>query len=77
MDQSTIDADLVVLRINHSVDGVTPRVSLPVDLQVVVLHVDDGLGVVELQLPGEPPQLSPAVLGSPGDVLGDVKSCSE
>ena len=50
-------------------NGITPRVSLPVDLQVVVLHVDDGLGVAQLQLPGEPPQLSPTVLGSPSDVL--------
>ena len=60
---------LVILSINHSVNGITPRVSLPVDLEVVVLHVDDGLGVAQLQLPGEPPQLSPTVLGSPGDVL--------
>ena len=43
-------------------NGITPGVSLPVDfeqpgvhLEVVVLHVDDGLGVAQLQLPGELP----------------------
>ena len=70
-------------RVDHLSNNLAPVEIFTVDLKLIVRHpacwVKNmatpvlGSRVVSFDLPQEPPQLCPRVLGSPGHVLRDVE----